>query len=393
MRKGLSDKGVAALKPRATRYTAADPLLGGHVVRIQPSGAKAYYAITRNPSGGQVWTKIGDAKTMTIADARTRAAEIIRRVSDGLPAIEARGETFGDVAGKWLTRHVDKKKLRSAHEIRRLLDRNILPLWKDREFVSIRRSDVTALLNEIEDQHSARQADYCLALIRSIMNFAALGNDDYTSPIVRGMRKQKPSEQSRSRVLTDVEIKSVWQASDACGTFGAFVKIALLTGQRRAAVAGMKWSDVKDGVWTIAKAPREKPTAGVLVLPDMAREIVEAQPRLASNDHVFAGRGSGPLNGFSKLKAKLDELTGVSNWVTHDLRRTARSLMSRAGVSSDHAERVLGHVRPGVEAVYDKHPFTDEKADALRHLAALIASIVNPPAVSNVVAISKIAAY
>jgi integrase len=74
----------------------------------------------------------------------------------------------------------------------------------------------------------------------------------------------------------------------------------------------------------------------------------------------------------------------VSNYRTHDLRRTARSLMSRAGVLSEHAERVMGHAKGAIEATYDRHRYDEEKAIALAKLAALIERIVNPPA-DNVV--------
>jgi len=49
----------------------------------------------------------------------------------------------------------------------------------------------------------------------------------------------------------------------------------------------------------------------------------------------------------ARLKAKFDRACGVTGWTLHDLRRTARSLMSRAGVSADHAERCLGHAGSG----------------------------------------------
>jgi integrase len=68
----------------------------------------------------------------------------------------------------------------------------------------------------------------------------------------------------------------------------------------------------------------------------------------------------------------------------HDLRRTARSLMSRAGVRPDIAERVLGHAIGGVHGIYDRHSYREEKADALRCLSGLLASIANPPAGNNV---------
>jgi hypothetical protein len=93
---------------------------------------------------------------------------------------------------------------------------------------------------------------------------------------------------------------------------------------------------------------------------------------------VFTTTGRGGIGGFSKFKRKLDKASGVSGWTLHDLRRTARSLMSRAGVSSDHAERCLGHVIAGVRGVYDRHEFHEEKKQAFEALATLIDRIVNP---------------
>ena len=99
---------------------------------------------------------------------------------------------------------------------------------------------------------------------------------------------------------------------------------------------------------------------------------------------VFPGRGGRQISGWSKYKARLDKVSGVKDWVLHDLRRTARSLMSRAGVQSDIAERVLGHAQQGVKGVYDRHDYADEKAHALRKLAGLIELILRGTA-DNVV--------
>jgi integrase len=75
----------------------------------------------------------------------------------------------------------------------------------------------------------------------------------------------------------------------------------------------------------------------------------------------------------------------MPRWTLHDLRRTGRSLMSRAKVSSDHAERVMGHVIGGVRETYDRYEYLEEKRDALRELAALVEEIVNspPPVAAN----------
>jgi integrase len=159
------------------------------------------------------------------------------------------------------------------------------------------------------------------------------------------------------------------------------LKTALLTAQRREKVATLKWDDVVDGVWEIASDKREKATAGRLPLPPMVREIIEAQPRLAGNPFVFAaGKGSGPFNSFSQRKEELDSglPKTMPHWTLHDLRRTARSLMSRAGVRPDLAERVLGHAIPGIEGVYDRHSYETEKGQALAALGALVGQVLDP---------------
>ena len=52
--------------------------------------------------------------------------------------------------------------------------------------------------------------------------------------------------------------------------------------------------------------------------------------------------------------------------------------MARAGVADRIAERVLGHSIQGVEGTYNRHSYRDEKADALRKLAALVVTIIAP---------------
>ena len=174
----------------------------------------------------------------------------------------------------------------------------------------------------------------------------------------------------------------MWKAAETNGVFGTFVRLALLTAQRREKLAKMRWADISlDGVWRIPVAPREKAAGGTLVLPPAALAIIQTLPRLASNPYVFAGRGEGAFSGFGTAKAVFETRlpTDMPRWTIHDLRRTSRSLMSRAGVQSDIAELVLGHVLGGIRATYDLHRYEQEKGDALKRLAALVETIVNPP--------------
>ena len=154
------------------------------------------------------------------------------------------------------------------------------PAWAA-ETTSIKRRDVAALLDHIEDNGGPVMATEVARLLRGISNWYSTRNDDYVSPVTRGMRRSSTKERARERILSDDEIRAMWGAADKHDVFGALIKMLLLTGQRREKVATMRWQDVSvDGVWTIPAEAREKGNARELVLPDAALEIIRARPRL-----------------------------------------------------------------------------------------------------------------
>jgi integrase len=382
-RRGLTDQQVATLPRKAKRYNYADPEMRGHYLRVSPGRATpiSHAAVARDPSGMQRWATPGTADAMGIDQVRELAREAIKRIKGGKPTSEPGKPTVRDVAEQWLQRHVDKKGLRSAKDVRRIIDNQITPRIGARIFTELKRSDIANLLDEIEDGHGKRSADLVLAALRAMGRWVQSRDDDYVAPFVAGMRRTPAG--SRERVLTDDEIRAVWKAAEQAGSaiqavYGAAIRLLLLTAQRRDKVAKMRWDDVADGVWIIRTEAREKANAGKLRLPQAALDIMAAQPRSAGNPYVFAGNNGRPLTIFraGEYKAQFDAKCGVTGWRLHDLRRTARSLMSRAGVQSEYAERVLGHVIPGIEGVYNRHQYTDEKAAALTKLAALIKQIV-----------------
>ena len=125
-----------------------------------------------------------------------------------------------------------------------------------------------------------------LAVIRKLMNWYAARDDDFLSPIVKGMHRNNGGDHKRTRTLNDDEIKSLWKAADGSGTFGNLLKVSLLTAQRREKVATMKWDDIADGVWTIPTEKRERLNAGSLKLPQVALTSSTSYP--AGNPYVFA---------------------------------------------------------------------------------------------------------
>ena len=140
----------------------------------------------------------------------------MRRSSASRPAsppstTPIKAETFADVAEQWLKRHVHAKGLRSEGEVTRLIKAHVYPAWGDRPFLDIRRSDVARLLDEVEDDHGARQADYVLAIVRGVMNFYASRADDYVAPHRPGHAAHQP-ERARPRPQAQRR-----RASRACG--------------------------------------------------------------------------------------------------------------------------------------------------------------------------------
>lgn len=392
----LTDAKIKALRPKKKRYLEPDSECPGLYVRVTPTGGKSYTVVARGPDGKPIWREVAGTTVGVdrLDDVRPKAREGLRRIKAGLdpfPPPPPKPETFAAVAADFLKRHVEAKGLLSQDEIKRCLERYVLPAWKDRPFTEIKRSDINRLLNAIVDANGPRQADMVLAIVRKIMNwYASQGvDDDYASPVVRGMRRTVPGERARDRILSDDEIRLLWPILEARGSFGALLQIALLTGQRREKVAAMRWAEVAvDGVWDIPDVAREKGNGGALALPEMALQIIRKQTRIEGNAYVFPGRGEGHFNGFSPCKRALDakvmerlreeKAKPLPGWTVHDLRRTARSLMSRAGVDSDIAERVLGHKLTGVRGVYDRHQYGPEKKMALQKLAALVELILRP---------------
>jgi integrase len=361
-RRHLTDEQILRLPRKTNRHTLADPELIGHYLRVPARKSKApitFVAVARH-EGKQVWTTLGTTDTLRLAQARERARKAIGRISS---------HTVAAAAEDWLKRRVRAGGFRTARERERIVERHIVPALGSRAMSDVRRDDLTGMLDHIEDENGAPMADAVLRVFGAIARWYYQRHEDYQPPLTKGM--WRVSERRRKRTLTDAEIKAIWNCNG--GSYGALVKLALLTAQRRDKVRTLRWEDIKDSVWTIRTEPREKGNPGHLRLPKLALAIIAIQPRL--NAYVFSGRGEVPIASSGYHKAQFDELCGVTGWRIHDLRRTARSLMARAGVQTEIAERVLGHAQGELIQIYDRHHYQDEMADALTRLAALIKQI------------------
>lgn len=419
------EKAVATVRPDPKkRLTIFDEATTGLCLLVSPKGRKTFTLVARGPAsdgkpGKQVWKEIGNPSDMSVEQARVKARAGLARIKAGgepFPtAVEPeKPETFNDVAENFLNRHVKKMlpdgeggwkpsgepALRSAKEIERQIDKFFCPKWGATPFADIKRSDVAKVLQRIADERGPVMADRALATLSMLFKMhTQFMPDEWQPPLMLGMRRTKATARAGTRILADEDdfsdLRLVWSAAEQSGGFGAFVQILLLTGQRRAKVAGMRWADMSpNGVWTIPTEPGEKGNATRITLPKLALDIIRAQPEIEANPYVFAARAKKHIAGFGPLKAKLDKKVREANgdadvkpWTLHDLRRTAKSLMQWADVRPDISEAVLGHHIAGIERTYGRHKFQSMKNDALEKLAALVERIVTQPA-ENVVALA-----
>jgi integrase len=368
----LTDRGIASLKPAkgAAYHLAWDALVPGLAVRVTATGSKSFVLVGRFPGSSNPTARaLGKVGAITLSDVRDKARQWHKLLAAGVDPAQARSdvETVRAVCEDYQTR--EGAALRSARWRRGALERLVYPTLGRRPVMELRRADMVRLHDKLSSENGPVIANRIVELLRRIFNWYSIRNEDFHSPIVRGMTT---AEVSRDRVLSDTELRAIWKA-DADPTFSAYVRFLLLTAARRNEAAEMKWPEVADGTWTLPAARNKTGQELVRPLSPDALAIVEGLPKLG--EWVFSRTGSDTL-GMSKGKAALDQASGVGGWRLHDLRRTARSLMSRAGVPNDHAERCLGHVIGGVRGVYDRHAYRAEMSAAYEKLAALIAEIV-----------------
>lgn len=384
-RKRLTEEGVAKLKPLPGKKQLLlfDTVMPGLLLNVSYAGTKTW-RVLHYINGKPVTAKLKRYPVLKLKEAREAAREFLKDPNEARR--RAKSDTFEAVAQKFLELHVYELGLRTAPEIERKLRKYILPRWGKTRFLDIRRGDVVDLMDAVVKENGPVQADAVLALVSKICSWHQSRVENYTSPIVAGMRRTKTDDRARTRVLNDDEIRVVWREASELDIFGGLVKFLLLTCQRREKASTVKQSDIVRGVWEIASDNREKTNAGALRLPRAAMDIVDAMPLYNSNPYVFpAETGPGPINSFSQRKAELDALVrkrmpNIENWTLHDLRRTGRSLMSRLRVPTEHAELVLGHSQPSIQRTYDQYEYFDEKSEALEKLAGLIEEIVKPVA-------------
>jgi integrase len=420
--KNLSEETIKRLrvpaKGNSITYFAGATVQGakaprGFGVRVTASGARAFILNYRLRGREHRFT-IGAWPDWSALKAVREARNLRQRVDRGENPLKDRApipatKSVSSVIDDFMTRYVRNKErpLRSADQIQSAFDRLVKPRIGKLGVYELRRSHVAEVLDKVEDEAGPVQADRVRAYLRKALSWYSERDDDFNlnAAFVRVGARANPKERARTRVLSDDELRVVWPLLSEAGTFGSLLKTLLLTAQRRDEVANMTWSEIgAEGIWTIPAERYKTKRANHVPLSKAARAVIEAQPQIDGCDYVFPSRTKTPFSGFGKSKAKLDkavllcmqkrvkkvaDVEPLPNWTLHDLRRTAKTLMARAGVRPDISERVLGHVIAGVEGTYDRHSYADEKRDALEKLSAIIDRILKPVPAKSLASIGE----
>jgi integrase len=376
----------------------------GFGLMVTAAGRRSFVFQYRNGKGDSRRASLSG--TTKLPDAHKWADILQGDVAKGVDPVEkkkadrvaqSKKGRFRTIAEEYVKR--ESSRVRSMDQRKAILDRLVYPVIGDKIAVKLKRSDIVTLLDGIEDNHGAGMADSTLMVVRRICNWHAARDDDFCSPIVRGMSRSNAD--GRQRILSDDEVRAVWEitgkiiANAEAERIGLFMfaqllRYLLLTAVRRNEGARMDSAERSGRDWLIPAARMKNKRDFLIPLSEAAIRLLQTVPVIGGQNAgpIFTTNGTKPIAAFAQFKKAFDKRCSVTGWTIHDLRRTARSLMSRAGVDPDHAERALSHTIGGIRGTYDRHEFYNEKKSAFEALAAQVALIVDPQ--PNVIPLRKV---
>jgi integrase len=256
---------------------------------------------------------------------------------------------------------------------------------------AITTQDITTVLDDLARRSGKVTADRARMALSGLYAWAIQKRYVHANPTLGiGSWAQNGA---RERVLSEAELVEVWKACEDIGEFGSIVRPLMLTGQRRAEIGDLAWSEIDTEKRQI-DLPEHRTKNGrphIIPLSAAALRIINSLPRSLGRELVF-GRGVGGFGGWSKSKAELDtriaagrKSAGVKKpmgpWVLHDLRRSFVTHLCESGFGQPYVvEIAVNHVsghQGGVAGIYNKSTYLPERRRALdlwgEHIAALSA--------------------
>jgi len=351
----------------------------GLALRVSYGGAKTWVYFYRL-FGKQKRLTLGRWPSMSLSAAREAWRDARKTIDKGESPQHQRpaaANTFAAVADEWLKR--DQAHNRSCALVQRIIERCALPVWAGRQIATIGRRDINDLIDGVVDRGAIIMARRLHAHLHRLFRWAVGRGIIETNPMAH---LPKPgSEVSRDRVLTDAELAQVFKNTTKLRPpFGPIFQLLILTGARRGEITGLRWSEIKDDTIIVGRERTKAGEVHSIPLSPQAVDIIKQLPRIGPSDFVFTLNGRNAVTDLSGSKERLDDITKIPEWHTHDLRRTAATGLQRLGINLQVIEAVLGHVggsRAGIVGVYQRHSFDAEKRTALEDWAREVERIVD----------------
>jgi integrase len=399
MAKTLTAIACRNARPGIERREIPDAGCRGLYFIVQSSGVKSwaarfrYRGLTRKltlgsflDNGGQEPDVEPELDTpLSLASARELCTKALRQAKSGIdPTAEKRkrrvaqraeeADTLAAIVQEYLRR---KNPGRADGLLRSDLDLLCQALGR-LPITEIKKGQFIRVFDKIADERGPVRSYRVNSSTNRVLNWHAR-RSDYVN-VLSGSGHAGSAGRARDRILGDGELEKVWTTAETFpGPFGPYLRFVLLTATRRSESANLRRSELSDGgrTWIIPGARYKSGKDTLIPLSKAAQKIIAAQPVLG--DFVFSATGRRGLTDFANLKRAFDKACGVKDWRLHDLRRTSRTLLSRAGVNADVGEKCLGHTVAGVRSIYDRYEFRNEKAKAFEALATLVERIAHPP--------------
>lgn len=320
----------------------------GLYIRCYPSGRRTW--LYRSRKGGSWKTRnLGEWPAVSLAEARTRASAL----SKGMLPESA---TFGALLDEWFQRRIEPR-YRVTKNIEVYVNRGKADLGNV-QLSSLNTKRLTDALIEYADTAPVA-ANRCLsnwklalkyAVERGLIERSPLQNS--TSAVAGG------DEKSRDRVLTDGEIRALWNGPH---DHAPLLKFLLLTGLRISEAQSATLENINGDILHIPENKSSRPHW--IYLPPQARAL--------TGDHsgyLFAPRSNTAVQ--SRLKRH-----GMG-WTPHDLRRTFATRLAGLGIATHVIEKCLNHSLGGVLAIYNRHSYENEREEAAIRWAVEVMRIV-----------------
>jgi integrase len=330
---------------------------------VSQGGSKTF-VVNRNNS----LITIGRFPILSLSEARGEAKRLLAEFTLG--RVRPQSVTYAQATSLFLEDKTRAKRPRTVADYKRLLGR----LAFRGQLSDITHADAMRRLNSFKAEG---ERNHLLVAAKVFFNWCIKRRYITENPFAGLSQKQSPT---RSRVLSDTEIQSIWAATDEPTTFNTIVRLLLLTGQRRGEIAALQISWITNDHIVLPKEICKNSREHTFPTGQLASSLLKASD--TNSGLLFPARGmpTKPFNGWSKSKATLDKASGVSGWTLHDLRRTFATRLAEQGTPPHVIERLLNHVSgqiSGVSAIYNRASYLPEMREALekweKYLTALLA--------------------